>query len=243
MKIPKDLKIRLQEDKKGKLKVYIHSKNQKRGNYMYRPDTPLDVYYKYWSDKQKKQTKGKMNDYITAYTMTEKLKGLKISPKLKRQAQQYAKKTIKYPSFSNIEKGMTKLKLEDIHHISDNDTRNAYKKLLSPLVMDKELLELITLENNIQKIKHRFEHKLDIIGETKGRRGTLIIIGKKSLQEIIEDMKKEFKIKQKIDFSSGGTLNANKRKYAQMGYSITNISDRETDTLKKIDCEIIFRAL
>lgn len=90
-----------------------------------------------------------------------------------------------------IQPGISKTNIKNIERLTGNQAQIEYKKLLSPLVKDKELLDLLATEHNVQKFKNRLELVINIHGEGQIL-GTINKIGV-TLIEATNDMKKLIK--------------------------------------------------
>lgn len=222
------------KSRKG-LYIYIRKQGHRAKYFKARKDVPLDIYKQYYLDQAKKKTKGTLRQYEKAIT-TQDIKTLKVSPQLKRQIRSYLRRVAKRPKIEqSIRKGITSITIDNIHTADNNRIREAYKSTLAPLVLDKKMLELLTLEENLQKIKKRFEYRCNLL-DTKGNKIATEIHGKgeKSLREVITDLKESFKVGMEFSEVSNGikTMKNN-------GYS--NEWGDSQEILKSITIEIVFR--
>lgn len=71
-----------------------------------------------------------------------------------------------------IGKGINHITFQNIRKITQKEETTALKKLLGKLVLDKELLNIIIQEENLKKLKTRFEHRIEIIGNKGELLGT-----------------------------------------------------------------------
>lgn len=141
--------------------TYLYIKEGKKSRYLkYKENDIIDPYLQYDRDKQKKSLKGTKSQYIQSYT--EKLQGQKPKQRtaVHRQAEQYLQRIRKSGSLeSNLKTGLQSVTLKNIHLANMNRISEAKKMLFSNIVLDKQLLNIITKEENIRKLANRFEYR------------------------------------------------------------------------------------
>ncbi len=88
-----------------------------------------------------------------------------------------------------FKRAVSKVVIADILPIATSQINNEYKRLFGGIIRDKDILDIMITEENIQKIKHRFEIRANIYGLrgeklaeiSKGEGGSLMEL--KSLME------------------------------------------------------------
>lgn len=66
---------------------------------------------------------------------------------------------------NNIKTGITSTTPYNIPSNNDTELNKKAKELLQPLIQDEEVLNIMLQEHNQEKIKHRYEHRLEIQDE------------------------------------------------------------------------------
>jgi len=103
----------------------------------------------------------------------------------------YIKKLQDRPKIEeSIEGGISKVEITDIRTITDNQINNLYKELLSSKVQDKDLLNILAREENMQKLKFRLVMQGTIRNKEGEILGEIKHIGQKTLKETLTDLKK-----------------------------------------------------
>lgn len=153
--------------------VYVKEKGKKIAYYKYDPDVPLDIYQEYYTNTQIKKKKNTPSLHATKKAFKQKLRGEKTTRKGRtraiRSAEQYIGKIKRKGTINQaIKKGSTYIKIDS--HITTGQLKEQKKKLLSPLVLDKDLLEILITEENLKKIKYRLEYRISL----KNRQGETI---------------------------------------------------------------------
>lgn len=107
-----------------------------------------------------------LGDYYRAFKgglMSKRLGIKKVDKSGITRAEIYRRKVGKAPPIDSIiSKGITTVNVSNIHLTSINQRRYIYKQMLGELVKDKDLLGILSEEENIKKIKHRIEIKLEM---------------------------------------------------------------------------------
>lgn len=217
--------------------VYVKTPDKRPSYYKKRIDVPIDAYLQYHLDKNKKRRKikGSLKQYETVFTKRN-MRGLKVSDSLKRFASRYLRGIKKRPTIQGaIKGGITNTTLTNIHGKTESDIRGTYYELLKPLVLDNKLLDLLTLEENINKIKNRFQYDVKLLD----RNGSLIEQFTKSfnttLREVVEDSLNTFRIGMTFrDISNEGKTFARRKEYSIQAGDVKN-------NLHRIDIEVTFR--
>lgn len=183
--------------------LYIHDKIKNKRSYIKinNDETPLDFYIEYAKInkskiKNKKQFKKQflknINEAIT---------------KPKKHKQFIKQHNIKIQKYKKINKIIKKGQIRKKYRITEiqQNPQKIYKEILSPLVLDKQLLNIITKEENVQKYKYRLYYTSEFEGyelktKEKKRIGTINDFNK-TLNEIITKYQKH--IKEKMIIPSG----------------------------------------
>lgn len=184
-------KIHIQYNKKGTAYVSING-DKGRKRYKYIPGTKLDDYKNYYETYTKqKGRQPTIKEYIT-HKYTKKIP-------IQKKKKQGIKIIRRKPKIDKIiKKGITRATIKNIYNTNNLEIKNAYKKLLKPLVKDKGLLELLCTEENINKLRYRFEHRIIFNGQPKIYEGeyepynteltTITNIGKKNTKQVIQQI-------------------------------------------------------
>lgn len=133
-----------------------------------------------------------------------------------------------------INKGITKTTIQNIERITGSRAQQTYKEALKPLVNNKEMLDILSTEHNIQKIKNRFEIQLHIQEGTKIL-GTINTIGK-TLIEASNDMRELIQEIGILDTKYPKPLTDFLKKHR---YGILTL--KENGTIKHVHATLIFR--
>lgn len=137
--------------------VNLNNKNRK-GTYIYIQGRyykyhgkrgEIEATIQYHKDNKRKNKKGTRGSYIRKYKKEEK-QGIKYLKKIKKKG------TIE----QNIKKGIGKATITNISRTGNTQKKQALRKLLKNLVIDKEIREIMILPENINKLKHRMEYKI-----------------------------------------------------------------------------------
>lgn len=216
----KEINIRLVELKnKSRLGTYVYIKAEgERGRYYkYNQFTKIDKLKEYYKNRflkkqEKKQAKEKADKYV------EKIK--------------------KQPDINKlIKKGISTSTIINGLKATRKEIDNAKKELLHELVIDKGILETLTKEENLKKIKKRLEYRLtfkDKNGDTIGTAGTF----NKTPEQVIRELKKITKTEELIATKGRyGTEIGEKLENAQY----TKYNHLKDGNLKTVKIQIIFR--
>lgn len=135
---------------------------------------------------------------------------------------------------TNIKKGIRTITCENVLNLDETKTKQKIRELFEPLVKDQQLLDLLTLEENIQKIKTRLEYQIKPIGEKDEQLGELITVGTKTPREVITELKQHF--------TPGMTF---EQFYDQIKYVLTkkgySYKPNQKGNLKNMKMQITFR--
>lgn len=171
--------------------LYIKAPKIRGAYYKFSEDDTIDPYIEYYKDRyvgKKSKAKGTIKKYRDTYKakiLGQKIKRTPISQK----ADRYLKKIKKRPTLeSQVEKGIGQAIIRDGRTAGQHHIRQATQNLLRKLVLDKKLLEIISTEENMKKIKHRLEHRLIFIGADKKIIGKSAVF-RKTTTEVIRDIK------------------------------------------------------
>lgn len=173
------------------LYIYIKSKGQRGRYYKYKEETTIDSLKQYYEDTYiKKQKKGSLQQYIKTYEQAIRKEKTKQPNKLRKQADTYLKKIKKLPKIRNaLKKGITNTYFKDALTTTNTLINNRKKDLLKNIVIDKELLNIITTTENMKKITNRLEYRIkfkDKENKTIGETNTF----NKTPEQVINEIKK-----------------------------------------------------
>lgn len=190
--------------------LYIRQKGKRPAYYKWDGKTPIDAYINYYEIKNSKRikTKPKLKEVVKAFTIEEGQKQDKI---LRRYIKGIEKRGGKISK--SIRRGKTISKTYDLLTAGMTRTKIVYRQLLKPLVYDKGLLELVI--RNAHKIKHRFQHELEFIGEKGERLGWVRETGM-TVEAVIEKYKSQVGKYTKIGYMTLKRINKN-TKYEREG--------------------------
>jgi hypothetical protein len=86
-------------------------------------------------------------------------------PEGKTDSERYYNQVGKAPRIDSvIRKGKTSTEINNIKTLNIGNIKKTYKNLLGGLVLDDELLNIITDEGNVQKYKHRLSYSIELKG-------------------------------------------------------------------------------
>lgn len=215
--------------------VYIKEDGLPPRYYKYNENYTIDPYIEFYKDRYEKKRilKGTINQYIKAYA---KEKDSKISSRLIKQRNKYLKKIKKLPRINEIFKsGISSVKINDVLQTDQKLARNKVKELLRKLVLDENLLDIISSNNNIKKIMKRLEYRYTIIGNEGEDLGQFNHIGKKTVEQTVQEIRKLLKIRQYIEPDSPTVAKV----LNERGYEF--YPTRREGFINRIECVIIFR--
>lgn len=201
------INIQLKEyNNKSRKGLYIYIKAHKKPSrlYKYYGETgEIEATKKYYEDRyiKKKPLARSQQAYKKVYI--NKIQGIKPKKRtsITRQADAYLKKVSKQKTIeTRIKKGIAKVKISNPHKAPPSTIKKGLKKLLGQLVYDKQLVEILTTEVNLEKIKHRFEYTL-ILKNEKKQAMTTIHKFNQTPQKTIQEIKNTIKGGEQIDTS------------------------------------------
>lgn len=152
------------KSRKG-LYIYIRAQG-KRGSYLkYDPAVPIDVYIDYYNDTIVNRRKNPLRNRTKAWKPEKSYKPLKPKLHAERRIQRYLKKIKKRGTIDQtIKRGITDAYIYNTK-AQTSELNTVKRKLLGPLVMDKEHLELLITHENFKKLKHRYEYHISFKGD------------------------------------------------------------------------------
>lgn len=171
----KDLRVR---------KKYLENKSRKGWYYYIKEKGKRPAYYKVKEGVT-------LDNYLLAYDGKIKIKKKGVLEYNKETpAEKYLKHVVKDKRRIDklISKGITETAIENLNLLDRGSTHKAYMKMLEPLVKDKELLEIIALEENIKKFKHRIQTNI-IMKSADGKVEIELKTFNKTIDEIRRDLK------------------------------------------------------
>ena len=210
---------------KGKGRYYRMAEGQK-----------IDPIVKYYQDRYiKHKPKATLKGYTTAFS--DKVIGVKPKQRgaVVRQAEQYIRDIKKRPEvISAIKTGRRSAVIPNIETANRNTLMRAKKEMLSSLVYDKQLLELISSEENMKKLKNRLEYRITL----KDEEGNVLMKANafnKVPNQMMEELKGSVRAGEKIERND---YNISK-KLEMIGFN--NFERVHEGTISKIEMTMIFR--
>lgn len=165
-----NLKEYQNKSRKG-LYIVIKQENKPQRLYKYHGNYgEIDATKKYYEDKYIKQKPlaKSQRTYRQAYEKAIKKEPEKNKERIRirQQAQAYIRRIRKTGSIeAKIQTGTAKINIEKANHQTPSTINTKIKQLLGQLIMDKNIIEIMSQNDNLEKIKHRFEYKIRITGE------------------------------------------------------------------------------
>lgn len=203
--------------KKEEIKIVELNNKSRKGKYIYIRKEGHTHYYKY---EEGMKPKGIVRHY---------LKELK---KIREKGTQAGRKLIKNKGRKieeQIKRGIQELEIRNTR-LTQSTLQKLKEAMFRDKVKNKKLLKQIVKENNLEKVKHRFE----IIATITGEDGTLAIISKTGItpDKAIKEINKTMKIGDYLD-SSPGMRDMNEQDWTG--------KLQNPGKIKKITMKIIFR--
>lgn len=209
---------------KSRKGTYIYIKEKGKAKYYkYEEDIPIDAYL-IQARSGKKTTKGLMQKYA------------KVETRQGKELQQYIEQIRRRGSLQKqIKKGMGQVTIKNVEKATQATINRAKRKLLQHLILDKQLLDIITQDHNLDKLKERFEYRIKV----KDKEGKTLVTGnkfnqtiKQTIQEINTGIKKGMNTSTEITDEVRKTLK-------QRGWKDTKTV--KTGITRTTDLTIIFR--
>lgn len=184
----------------GKLSWYIKSKGRPGRYFVYKEGELGDAIVNYYNDKYiKGKTRGNLVQYKKEYE--SRITGEKTTsdPYLKASVTKQIKDLInKRPKIiESIRTGKSRAIIKKLLSSTRSIIERKKKDMLRPLVLDESLLNIITRDTNLKKIKSR----LNYIAKIKNKKGETVAEIKsfnKTPDEVSEELKKAIKIGEEI---------------------------------------------
>lgn len=223
-----EMKIGLREyNNKSRKGLYISIKAKGKPQRLYKytgTQTEIDATKKYYEDKyiKNKPLARSQQTYKKTYeqAITKQKPKDKKRISIYRQANQYINKIRKQRSLDEIIRtGIAKATIENPHKKGNYEMKETIKKLLYQIVLDPQLVEILSQENNLEKIKHRFEYTLNIKNE---KAETTLIMNKfnENPQKVLNQIKES--IQQGENISHAGSKSTTARKLKNYNWKILN---------------------
>lgn len=232
-------------EKNRKPYIRIKTINGKLKYYKFNPNIPIDTYREYAKNPEKKikEYKKEWKQKLIERETKKENKIRKIKPKgtlyIKRGKPKILENTLK--------QGLTITTIKNIHTAGTEEYRKAYRELLKPLILDKQLLKMLATEETISKLRYRIEQKYTFNGNAEvgrenydsieERLGGAISIGKTTPQqgarEIIEILSNN-----QLFYVHNDQTSATIKKLEQKGYNYKHI---QNGSVNRTDLTIIFR--
>lgn len=208
-----DIKIRNYNNKSRQgTYIQITNKQNKTEKTLTKYDTqyPIELYIQYHLKKheqpkgqrrKKTTTKKFLQTYQETITNTEPTK-IKPTNKVQTEARKYVQKIKKQYGGKTLERmikrGIQAVIINDTHKANQHTIKTSYKKLLQDLVLDKKLLEILATEENMKKMSHRIEQRIEIKneqGQTILETSKIGVTTNQAISEINQTIKKGEEIK------------------------------------------------
>jgi len=182
----KEVKIKRERKKEGELTIkrkLLNNKSRKGWHYYIKEAKKKPAYYKIHEGVD-------IENYLLAYQGKVKIKKRGVLQYTKESpAEKYLRKVEKSKKIEDlISVGITESDIGDLRFTGKKNMHEAYKKMLKPLVKDKELLNILALEENVRKFKHRLQTTI-VMSSEDGRVEIAIKTFNKDLAEIKNDFK------------------------------------------------------
>lgn len=130
-----------------------------------------------------------------------------------------------------FKKGISKWIIYDMFELGYDKINEVYMNLFKPLIHDKDLLKIVAKEDNVQKVKHRFEYVIELRNKNGERVAGMSHIGKKTLVEIKNDLDNVKKLNTKFTSDVG-------RLFKGKGY---NVDMYKKDVVNTMYVEVLYR--
>lgn len=168
---------------------YIKQKGHKGAYYKYQDGVPLDVYTEYYRYVYTRKKKASLREYKQAFKTRLKDKRVQKRTATTDRVNRYLRKVKKRGRLiTKLGKGIGKGEIKDIHNVTESAMHNVKKAMFSKLVLDKELLEIIIKDENLNKLTPRFSYFVKIIGED----GSELAVAQKHnrpIRQIVNELK------------------------------------------------------
>ena len=158
-----------------------------------------------------------IDNYLLAYDGKVKIKKKGVVRFGKESpADKYLKKTglKKYKIDKLISKGITETSLNNIGSLNITNAHSAYKRMLSPLVKDKELINILSLDENVRKFKHRIQTNI-VLESNDGK----VEIELKTFNKTLIDVRSDFR----NIISKEGVFEKDLKNIREKGYNLAKI--------------------
>lgn len=190
------MKIEIKElnnkSRKG-MYYYVKEKGHRGAYYKFHENVPLDTYTEYYRHIYIRKKKANIKEYKRVFT--EKAKGKRVKGKTQERERinRYLRNVRKKGRLlGKIGKGIGTATINDIHNLTESNLKKAKESLFKRLVLDKELLDIITKDENIDKLTPRMSYFIEILGED----GKTLATGQKhnrGLRQIVNELKHAIK--------------------------------------------------
>ena len=217
------------------IKVVDLNNKSRKGKYVYvRKPKGRAAYYKYKEGVS-------INNYLLAYEGKVKIKKTGVIEYTKEKpAEKYLKKIKKAPTIeSYIPKGIGTAYIDNFRLSGRKGIHSAYKEMLKG-VQDNELLNVLALEENIAKLKHRIQTVVTIHSKDGSIEIPLKVFNK-TLGEIENDFQKILRTNEVMQGDVNGLL---KKEYKfdgiPKGVDVTDYDRMLVKSLGKITVKLRF---
>lgn len=156
-------------DRNGKTYIAIKTIGGRNKYYKYNPNIPLDAYNEYAKNpikpikEYKQEYKAKWLEKQNKIHKKIGTRNIKGSLRMKRRKPVVIEDSLK--------KGLTITTIPNVTTAGAGEFQKAYRELLKPLVLDKQLLKMLATEETISKLRYRIEQKYTFNGQIETGRG------------------------------------------------------------------------
>lgn len=207
----KSVKKERSPNRKGAITIkrkFLNNKSRKGWYYYIKEFKKRPSYYKIKQGVD-------IENYLLAYQgkVKSKKKGV-LQYSKESPAKKYLKKVEKSKKIDDlISKGITETSLGNLRGATKPQINNAYRKMLEPLVKDKKLIEILSLEENVKKFKHRIQASINIVSSDGA-----VQINLKTFNKDVAEITNDFRnIVKKTDIMEGDLNGLLKRGYQMDG--------------------------
>lgn len=184
-------------------------------------------------EERHKRKKDRNKKQIRKKEVKQKKKVKRVVRELKRNIYKKEKKNVRIDDI--IGQGIRQIKVNDINKEGENTINSNYEKLFEYTVKDKEIRKILSREENIQKIKWRFETKLKLYDMNNKLLGEAVKGSGGDLQEAKSITKNHLRKGRKIekDYSNDLRIELEKK-----GWKFNYI---ESGNIERVEAQLIFR--
>lgn len=203
------------KSRKG-LYVYVREPGQKESLYKFNPEVPLDAYVDIYNSRDQYKNKKYMpKTLLAAWNIGKYKKGSPLEH-IARKGQRFKRKYGGKRIFELIKMPITKVVINDTLSLSEHEINMYHDQLLSRLVLNKTLRNVLSLEENVQYLKPRLQFKFKILNEKSETLAEFAHVRKHTIRSAISEVKDKFGFSKSVDETTYQWL-----KERDYSYSIT----------------------